>query len=121
MTKKTIQSTSPLGKAKKEKLSVKKIIKDFQKKEHKNKSDKNEIFDDWVIADDKLSNIKISDWDGFIPKKERQVKGLSYKEVKTEVVFYLDKKELMSFSKYFEADVFAKIYKADKIIIKIKR
>lgn len=75
---------------------------------------------DGLISDDKLSNIKISDWDGFIPKKERKVKGLSYKEAKTEVVFNLDKKELMSFSKYFDADVFAKIYKADKITIKIK-
>ncbi len=80
-----------------------------------------ETCDDLISNDDKLSNIKISDWEGFIPKKERQVKGLSYKEVKTEVVFYLDKKELMSFSKYFEADVFAKIYKANKIIIKLKR
>lgn len=87
-------------------------IKNIGKKP-KNKKKK----EDWKETS-KFENVEIIDWDGFIPEKAKVVKSL---ETHTQVSFSMDKKELMTFSKYFSAETFAKIYKADKIIINVNR
>lgn len=93
-------------------------IKNIGKKP-KNKKKKDILFcKNWKETKSKVENVEIIDWDGFIPEKAKVVKSL---ETHTQVSFSMDKKELMTFSKYFSAETFAKIYKADKIIINVNR
>jgi|688.fasta_scaffold98284_4 hypothetical protein len=92
-------------------------------KKQKTKKNKDILFcENWAKeTKSKVENVEIIDWDGFIPKKAKVTKSLLYTETHTQVSFSMDKKELMTFSKYFSAETFAKIYKADKIIININR
>jgi hypothetical protein len=92
-------------------------------KKQKTKKNKDILFcENWAKeTKSKVENVEIIDWDGFIPKKAKVTKSLLYTETHTQVSFSMDKKELMTFSKHFSAETFAKIYKADKIIININR